>query len=137
MPSAFHLAINVRDLGETRQFYGGVLGAQEGRSTNTWVDFDLFGHQLSFHIGPVMETRATGMVGDHQVPMPHFGVILPLPDWKALARRLHDAQVNFIIPPSVRFEGQAGEQWTMFFCDPSGNALEFKGFADMDHVFET
>jgi len=135
MPHPFHLAINVHDLDETRAFYGGVLGCKEGRSTKTWVDFDLFGHQLSFHLGPVMETRATGKVGDHLVPMPHFGLVLPLEDWTTLAGRLEDHQTDFVLSPQVRFKGEPGEQWTMFFRDPSGNPIEVKGYADMTGVF--
>ncbi|WP_135501615.1 VOC family protein [Roseovarius aestuariivivens] len=135
MPHPFHLAIHVTDLDAARAFYGGVLGADEGRSTETWVDFDFFGHQLSLHLGEPFANAPTGKVGDHMVPMPHFGVVLPLRDWKAMAGRLKAAGSTFIIPPSVRFEGEAGEQWTMFFRDPSGNPIEVKGFADMDGVF--
>ena len=135
MLTPFHLAINVTDLEATRVFYGEVLGAKEGRSTPTWVDFDFFGHQLSFHLGPVMKTENTGHVGDHLVPMPHFGMVLALPDWQALAARLAAAQVAFILPPSVRFEGEPGEQWTMFFRDPSGNPIEIKGFTNLEAVF--
>ena len=135
MLTPFHLAINVTDLDQTRGFYGDVLGAKEGRSTETWVDFDFFGHQLSFHLGPVLKTESTGYVGEHLVPMPHFGMVLALPDWRELASRLHAAEVAFVIPPSVRFEGEPGEQWTMFFRDPSGNPIEFKGFTDLDRVF--
>ena len=135
MLTPFHLAINVTDLDQIRGFYGDVLGAKEGRSTETWVDFDFFGHQLSFHLGPVLKTESTGYVGEHLVPMPHFGMVLALTDWRELASRLHAAEVAFVIPPSVRFEGEPGEQWTMFFRDPSGNPIEFKGFADLDRVF--
>ena len=135
MLTSFHLAIVVTDLDQTRGFYGDVLGAKEGRSTETWVDFDFFGHQLSFHLGPVLKTESTGYVGEHLVPMPHFGMVLALPDWRVLASRLHAAEVVFVIPPSVRFEGEPGEQWTMFFRDPSGNPIEFKGFTDLDRVF--
>jgi len=135
MRSLFHFAFNVTDLDAARRFYGGVLGCAEGRSTATWVDFDFFGHQLSFHLGPVMKTQNTGHVGDHLVPMPHFGMVLALPEWQALAARLTAAQVAFILPPSVRFEGEPGEQWTMFFKDPSGNPIEIKGFADLEAVF--
>jgi extradiol dioxygenase family protein len=99
------------------------------------VDFDFFGHQLSLHIGRPFACEATGRVGDHRVPMPHFGVVLALDDWHALAARLEAAEVDFVIPPSVRFEGEPGEQWTMFFSDPSGNPVEIKGFADMEAVF--
>ena len=136
MPVPFHLAYHVRDLDEARQFYSGVLGATEGRSTDTWVDFDFFGHQLSLHLGEPFANAPTGRVGDHLVPMPHFGVVLPLDDWTRLAGRLEDRQTDFILPPSVRFKGEPGEQWTMFFRDPSGNPIEIKGFADFDGVFQ-
>ena len=135
MKSLFHLAFNVTDLERTRQFYGGVLGCREGRSTATWVDFDFFGHQLSMHLGEPFATAATGLVGEHRVPMPHFGAVLALPDWQALAQRLQDAGVAFILPPQLRFAGQPGEQWTMFFCDPFGNPIEIKGFASLDSVY--
>ncbi len=135
MKSVFHLAINVTDLEATRQFYGTLLGCAEGRSTDTWVDFDFFGHQLSLHLGEPFATRRTGIVGAHQVMMPHLGVVLPLQDWLALAERLEQRGVAFDIPPVVRFEGQPGEQRTMFFFDPSGNPIEIKGFADFDQVF--
>jgi len=135
MKSLFHLAFNVTDLDQTRQFYAGVLGCREGRSTSTWVDFDFFGHQLSMHLGEPFKTQATGQVGDHRVPMPHFGVVLALPDWQALAQRLTDAKINFILPPQLRFAGQPGEQWTMFFCDPFGNPIEVKGFASLDQLY--
>ena len=136
MAHPFHLAINVTDLEAARAFYGDLLGAAEGRSTESWVDFDLFGHQLSLHLGPPLATAATGKVGEHMVPMPHFGVVLPLDQWRSLADRLRAAGTEFIIPPSVRFEGEPGEQWTMFFQDPSGNPVEIKGFADMGRVFD-
>ena len=133
--SIFHLAYNVTDLDATRAFYGGLLGCNEGRSTETWVDYNFFGHQLSLHLGTPFETRATGKVGDHMVLMPHLGVVLEMDDWQALADRLTSAGVAFTIPPTLRFEGQPGEQSTMFFCDPSGNPIEIKGFADMSGVF--
>lgn len=135
MLTPFHLAYNVRDLDTTRQFYGTVLGCAEGRSTETWVDYDFFGHQISLHLGEPFETRATGKVGDHLVPMPHLGVVLTIPDWNALAERLRQHDVEFVIPPSLRFQGEPGEQATMFFLDPSGNPIEVKGFADMDRIF--
>jgi extradiol dioxygenase family protein len=135
MRSLFHLAINVRDLGESRRFYGGVLGCAEGRSTDTWVDFDFFGHQLSLHLGPLLQTQRTGRVGDALVPMPHFGLVLALDDWQQLAQRLEAAGTEFVMKPQVRFEGQPGEQWTMFFVDPSGNPLEVKGFRSLDTVY--
>lgn len=135
MPTPFNLAIHVHDLDAARGFYGGVLGCAEGRSTESWVDFDFFGHQLSLHLGQPFANAATGRVGDHMVPMPHFGVVLHLPDWQALADRLTAAGTVFELAPSVRFQGQPGEQWTMFFRDPSGNPLEFKGFPTMEGVF--
>ncbi len=135
MLTPFHLAYNVRDLDETRAFYGDVLGCTEGRSTETWVDYSFFGHQISMHLGEPFKTEATGKVGEHMVPMPHLGVVLRMEDWKALAERLKGAEVDFVIEPSLRFEGEPGEQATMFFRDPSGNPIEVKGFADMDRVF--
>ena len=136
MPHPFHLAFNVTDLDKAREFYSGLLGATEGRSTDSWVDFDFFGHQLSLHLGDPFPTADTGKVGDHMVAMPHFGVVLPLEDWRALADRLEAAGVAFVLPPTVRFQGEPGEQWTMFFTDPSGNPIEIKGFADMAGVFD-
>lgn len=136
MPVPFHLAYHVRDLDAAREFYSGVLGATEGRSTATWVDFDFFGHQISLHLGEPFANAATGKVGDHMVPMPHFGVVLPLDDWNRLAGRLEAVQTDFIIAPSVRFKGEPGEQWTMFFRDPSGNPIEIKGFADSVGLFQ-
>lgn len=135
MLTPFHLAYNVRDLDETRAFYGDVLGCKEGRSTDTWVDFSFFGHQISLHLGEPFETKSTGKVGEHMVPMPHLGIVLGMDDWKVLAARLNDADIVFIIPPSLRFEGEPGEQATMFFRDPSGNPIEVKGFSDMERVF--
>jgi extradiol dioxygenase family protein len=135
MHSIFHLAINVRDLDAARRFYGQALGCEEGRSTETWVDFDFFGHQLSLHLGEPFETRRTGKVGDQMVPMPHFGLALQLDDWKQLAERLKKAGQAFVLAPQVRFEGQPGEQWTMFFLDPFGNPIEIKGFRSMDSVY--
>ena len=136
MKSLFHLAYHVTDLDVARRFYGGVLGCREGRSTTTWVDFDFFGHQISLHLGEPFRTTRTGRVGDHLVPMPHLGLVLELPDWHALAQRLRDAQVDFELPPQVRFEGQPGEQWTMFFTDPSGNPIEVKGFRSLETVYD-
>ncbi|SPF78417.1 VOC family protein [Pseudoprimorskyibacter insulae] len=135
MRPPFHLAIHVTDLDDARAFYGGLLGAEEGRSTDTWVDFDFFGHQLSLHLGQPFGTANTGKVGDHMVAMPHFGVVLPLDQWRAMADRLTAAAVAFELPPSVRFEGEPGEQWTMFFRDPAGNPIEVKGFAQYDALF--
>jgi len=136
MRSLFHLAYNVRNLEETRTFYKDLLGCTEGRSTETWVDFDFFGHQLSLHLGEPFKVENTGRVGDHMVAMPHLGVILEMPEWNALAKRLEDAEIEFIIAPTLRFEGEAGEQSTMFFTDPSGNPIEIKGFASLDSVFD-
>ena len=131
----FHLAYHVTDLDEARRFYGGLLGAAEGRSTDTWVDFDFFGHQLSLHLGEPFKTTSTGKVGDHMVPMPHLGMVLPLEDWRKMAGRLTEAGIDFVLPPSVRFEGEPGEQWTMFFRDPSGNPIEIKGLRDYTGLF--
>jgi extradiol dioxygenase family protein len=135
MHSLFHLAFNVTDLDAARRFYGGVLGCREGRSTDTWVDFDFFGHQISLHLGTPFASAATGHVGEHLVPMPHFGAILELPAWKAVAERLRVAGTSFVLAPQVRFEGEPGEQWTMFFRDPSGNPIEMKGFKSMEQVY--
>ena len=136
MLTPFHLAYHVTDLDEARAFYGGILDCCEGRSTATWVDFDFFGHQLSLHLGEPFKTTDTGKVGDHMVPMPHLGLVLQLDDWQALAARLTAAGVAFVLPPSVRFQGETGEQWTMFFRDPSGNPIEVKGFRKMESVFK-
>lgn len=133
--SAFHLAFHVRDLDEARRFYGDVLGCTEGRSTDTWVDFDFFGHQLSLHLGEPFKTTRTGQVGENLVPMPHFGLVMPLPSWQVLASRLQATGVAFVLPPQQRFAGLPGEQWTMFFCDPCGNPIEIKGFASPDAIF--
>ena len=135
MRSIFHLSFHISNLDTARQFYGGVLGCTEGRSTATWVDFDFFGHQLSLHLGEPFQTTRTGKVGDVLVPMPHFGLVLALPDWQALAQRLQAARVEFVMAPQIRFAGQSGEQWTMFFLDPSGNPMEVKGFASLETVY--
>jgi extradiol dioxygenase family protein len=136
MRSLFHLAFHVRDLNAARYFYTGLLGCREGRSTATWVDFDFFGHQISVHLGEPFATTNTGRVGDHLVPMPHLGVVLELSDWQALAERLTAAKFEFVMPPQVRFEGQPGEQWTMFFRDPSGNPIEVKGFRSLETLYD-
>jgi uncharacterized protein len=135
MRSLFHLAYHVTDLEAARHFYGDILGCKEGRSTDSWVDFDFFGHQISLHLGQPFNTTRSGNVGDHAVMMPHLGVVLPLENWIALADRLTAANVGFDIAPIVRFEGLPGEQRTMFFFDPSGNPIEVKGFKDFDSVF--
>lgn len=132
----FHLAFPVRDLGESRRFYGGLLGCDEGRSSEAWVDFNLCGHQIVAHLAPAECSKAaTSAVDGDNVPVRHFGLILTMSAWQALADKLTAAGTAFIIPPHIRFKGQAGEQATMFFLDPSGNALEFKAFADMSRVF--
>jgi extradiol dioxygenase family protein len=136
MRSVFHLAYNVRDLDAARGFYGELLGCREGRSAPTWVDYDFFGHQISLHLGEPFRTEATGVVGDHLVPMPHLGVVLELGDWRALAQRLQAANLAFVLAPTVRFAGQAGEQSTMFFLDPSGNPIEIKGFVSLDTLYD-
>ncbi|NRB17523.1 MAG: VOC family protein [Rhodobacteraceae bacterium] len=133
--SIFHLAYHVDDLQRARAFYSGVLGCTEGRSTKTWVDFNFFGHQISLHLGPVFATTNSGQVGEHMVPMPHLGMILPQDEWQALADRLVAKDVGFTISPTTRFAGEPGEQSTMFFHDPAGNPIEIKGFTDMAGVF--
>jgi extradiol dioxygenase family protein len=133
----FHLAIPVDDLTAARAFYGGVLGCPEGRSAETWIDFDLMGHQLVVHQVPHRAKTDTGAnpVDGHDVPVPHFGVVLTLDDWEALADRVRAAGFAFGIEPHVRFRGEPGEQATMFFRDPAGNALEFKAFKDLGQLF--
>ncbi|CTQ48691.1 VOC family protein [Jannaschia donghaensis] len=135
--SIFHLAFNIGDLDTARAFYGDLLGCTEGRSTDTWVDFDFFGHQISLHLGEPFAHRPTGKVGDHMVPMPHFGVLLQMDAWRVLADRLKAADVDFVIDPVLRFEGEPGEQATMFLLDPFGNPLEFKGMRDLSGAFAT
>lgn len=135
MRSRFHLAFHVRDLDDARRFYAGMLGCREGRSAPTWVDFDFFGHQLSLHLGEPFATSDTGRVGEQLVPMPHLGVILELPEWQSLAQRLRHAGLAFVIEPTLRFAGEPGEQWTMFFRDPSGNPIEIKGFRSLEGVY--
>lgn len=135
----FHLAFPVHDLGAARSFYGGLLGCPEGRSAETWVDFDLYGHQLVAHLDRTASERVrlTNPVDGDDVPVPHFGVLLAPDAWRELADRLMARGVDFVIPPHTRFAGEVGEQSTMFFLDPSGNALEFKAFADDAQVFAT
>ncbi|HTQ12602.1 MAG TPA: VOC family protein [Rhizomicrobium sp.] len=132
----FHLAFPVRDLAEARAFYGDILGCQEGRSADEWVDFDFFGHQIVAHLSPA-ETghKAHNLVDGDAVPVRHFGVILDMADWRKLATKLREKNVKFIIEPDIRFQGLPGEQATFFVLDPSGNALEFKAFADEAMVF--
>jgi extradiol dioxygenase family protein len=132
----FHLAFPVDDLAAARRFYGELLGCPEGRSADEWVDFDLHGHQIVAHLAPEeARIRATNRVDGDEVPVPQFGIVLRMKEWKALAARLEQAGVEFVIAPTVRFEGQAGEQATMFFLDPAGNALEFKAMADPARLF--
>jgi extradiol dioxygenase family protein len=131
----FHLAIPVDDLDAARAFYGDLLGLPQGRSAESWIDWNLFGHQLVTHRAPGGATTAHNPVDGHDVPVPHFGAILTVDDFHRLAERLRVGRVDFAIDPYVRFEGQPGEQWTMFLRDPSGNALEFKAFADDAQVF--
>lgn len=132
----FHLAFPVDDLDAARRFYGDLMGCPEGRSADRWVDFDLYGHQIVTHLAPeAARARASNPVDGEDVPVPHFGVVLPMAEWRDLAERLKRADVRFVIPPTVRFEGQPGEQATMFFLDPAGNALEFKAMADPSNLF--
>ena len=137
MPALFHLAFHVTDLDEARRFYGDVLGCREGRHTDTWVDFDFAGHQLSLHLGRPFATERTGLVGGQLVPMPHFGLVLELPQWQAMAERLKAAGTDFVLAPQVRYPGEPGEQWTMFFRDPCGNPIEVKGFRSLDGLYAT
>jgi hypothetical protein len=132
----FHLAFPVDDLAAARRFYGELLGCPEGRSAEHWVDFDLHGHQIVAHLAPHSSRRnSTNPVDGEDVPVPHFGLVLPIDEWKRLAKRLEAAGVEFVIEPTVRFEGQPGEQATMFFLDPAGNALEFKSMAKPANLF--
>jgi extradiol dioxygenase family protein len=133
----FHIAFPVHDLDAARAFYGGVLGCPEGRSSAQWIDFDLFGHQIVAHRTDERPRPAHNPVDGHEVPVPHFGVVLEWEMFHVLADRLRGAGVRFVIEPCIRFEGQPGEQVTMFFQDPSGNALEFKSFKDFGQIFAT
>ena len=132
----FHLAFPVHDLAAARAFYGATLGCPEGRSSSEWIDFDFFGHQIVAHLSPAAKSvGSSNAVDGHDVPVPHFGVVLTMADWRALSERVAAAGVTFGIEPHTRFVGQPGEQATMFFCDPSGNALEFKAFANDANLF--
>lgn len=132
----FHLAFPVHDLAVARQFYGELLGCSEGRSSNEWVDFNFYGHQIVAHLAPdECGHKQTSAVDGHNVPVRHFGAILSLPEWDILAERMKAAGTKFVIEPYVRFRGEPGEQATMFFLDPSGNAIEFKAFATLDNLF--
>jgi extradiol dioxygenase family protein len=140
MLTPFHIAFPVDDLAAARHFYGTVLACPEGRSSAQWIDFDLFGHQIVAHLKPSTTPRETphhNPVDGHAVPVPHFGVVLTMDQWNALADRLRTANTAFIIEPYIRFQGEVGEQATMFFLDPAGNALEFKAFADLSQLFAT
>lgn len=132
----FHLAFPVHDLAAARHFYGELLGCSEGRSSPEWIDFNFYGHQIVAHLAPgECGPNQTNAVDGHGVPVRHFGAVLSLAQWDALAQRLRDAGTKFVIEPYVRFKGEVGEQATMFFLDPSGNAIEFKAFANMDSLF--
>ena len=131
----FHLAMPVDDLDAARHFYGEVLGLEQGRSSETWIDWNLRGHQFVTHVAPERAQRIHNPVDGHDVPVPHFGLILTVEEFRTFAERLQAAGTTFVIEPYVRFQGQTGEQWTMFFLDPAGNALEFKAFADDSQVF--
>lgn len=132
----FHLAFPIRDIEETRAFYGGLLGCDIGRSTDKWIDFNFFGHQLSAHVKPdELATAKRNEVDGKNVPVRHFGAILPWGEWHDLADKLREHGTEFVIEPYIRFEGEVGEQATMFFLDPCGNALEFKSFQDESQIF--
>ena len=136
MRNLFHLAFPVKNLEKAREFYGGVLECNEGRSSDIWIDFNLFGHQIVAHLAPEkVGVISTNPVDKDTVPIPHFGIVLKMEDWRELAEKLKSKDVEFIIAPKIRFEGEIGEQATMFLLDPSGNALEFKGFADFSKIF--
>lgn len=131
----FHLAVPVYNLEECRKFYGEILDMKEGRSSDHWVDFDFYGHQFVIHYSPEKTKLHYNPVDGDQVPVPHYGVVLEMDTWKKLADKLNSANVEFVIEPTIRFKGQPGEQATLFFLDPAGNALEFKGFSDMSKLF--
>lgn len=135
--SPFHLAFPVHDLDAARRFYGEVLGCAEGRSSDHWIDFDFFGHQIVAHLSEKAEAAKpiSNAVDGHEVPVPHFGVVLSMDEWQAMADRLTAMNFEFVIDPYIRFKGQPGEQGTLFFRDPSGNAIEMKGFADRSSLF--
>lgn len=131
----FHLAFPVRDLAEARDFYGALLGCPEGRSSPEWIDFNFYGHQIVAHLAPqACGSAATNAVDAHNVPVRHFGAVLSMDQWEALAGKLTDAGTEFVIEPYIRFKGEVGEQATMFFLDPSGNALEFKAFKNIESL---
>ena len=134
----FHLAFPVDDLAAARAFYGGAMGCREGRSSDEWIDFDFYGHQIVAHLAPGNAgDRGSNHVDGHGVPVPHFGIVLKMEDWQDLAERLTAAGTHFVIEPTIRFKGQPGEQATMFFRDPAGNAIEMKAFENLDSLFAT
>jgi len=136
MTSPFHLAFPIKDIESTREFYGGLLGCEIGRSTEKWIDFNFFGNQLSAHVKPEeLAVAHTNQVDGKNVPVRHFGALLEWDQWHTLADKLKEVSTDFIIEPYIRFEGEVGEQATMFFLDPSGNALEFKSFKDPSQIF--
>jgi extradiol dioxygenase family protein len=136
MTNLFHLAFPVHDLDAAREFYAGVLECEEGRSSDRWIDFNLYGHQIVTHLAPeAVGRKSSNHVDTDDVPVPHFGIVLPMNEWKDLAEKLSAKGIEFVIEPKIRFAGEVGEQATMFFLDPSGNALEFKGFNDFSQVF--
>ncbi|MGB7068970.1 MAG: VOC family protein [Pyrinomonadaceae bacterium] len=135
MSYLFHLAFPVHDLNAAREFYGGVLECSEGRSSDRWIDFDLYGHQIVAHLRDGPAPTSANQVDADNVPVPHFGVVLPMGEWRELADRLRAKKIEFVIEPKIRFSGEPGEQATMFFLDPSGNALEFKAFNDQSQLF--
>ncbi|MDN3647815.1 VOC family protein [Reinekea marina] len=136
MTPIFHLACHITNINEAKAFYGTLLGCEQGRETETWVDFNFFGHQLSLHLGEPFQVENSGQVAEVKVPMPHFGAILPMQQWQALADRLTKAGISFEYGPTIRYQGEPGEQGTMFFRDPSGNPIELKGFESFEGVFE-
>ena len=131
----FHLAFPVDNLDKTREFYTAIIGCKEGRSSDSWIDFDMYGHQVVAHLVDELEPVQTNLVDGDNVPASHFGVILEMNDWNELAKRLTESEIKFIIEPHIRFKGESGEQGTMFFLDPCGNALEFKSFNRDDMIF--
>lgn len=134
----FHIAAPINDIETTRRFYGGLLGCVQGREAERWIDFDFFGHQVSFHLADTDQSiEPTNSVDGKDVPVRHFGAVLDWDDWHTLSETLRNAGTNFIIEPYIRFKGETGEQATMFFLDPSGNALEFKSFKDESQIFAT
>ncbi|RDV26638.1 glyoxalase [Alteromonas aestuariivivens] len=136
MPQPFHLAIPVDNLQQARAFYGDLLGCEQGRSSDRWIDWNFYGHQMVTHLVDEMPSSPRhNSVDSHAVPVPHFGVVLSMQDWQLLADKLQAASIEFIIEPYIRFKGQPGEQATLFFRDPAGNALEFKAFADLEQLF--